>query len=96
MISINFFPMIKRSLICLAFAAVMATVSAQEQVPQPTLVKITFPEAAAITQLSDNGAWAVACGAGEDQSLPDYPYLVDAATGELTRLWDPDNPVMGA
>lgn len=73
----------------------MATVSAQEQVPQPTLVKITFPEAAAITQLSDNGAWAVACGAGEDQSLPDYPYLVDAATGELTRLWDPDNPVMG-
>lgn len=68
---------------------------AQEQPPRPTLLKITFPQSAAITSLSDNGNWATACGVGEDQSEPAYPYLINAIDGQLTELWDDSNPVMG-
>ena len=74
---------------------VLAPLCAQEQPLKPTLLKITFPQSAAITSLSDNGAWASACGVGEDQSLPDFPYLVNAVDGSLTQLWDEDSPVMG-
>lgn len=84
--------MITKSTFSLALAIAASTAGAYAQVT-PEIVKVVFPNNAFMSNLSDNGNWAVAYGTGDDQSLPDYPYLCNAVTGELTELWDDDNPV---
>ena len=85
----------RKIVLFVALMVALLPLCAQEQPPRPTLLKITFPQSAAINALSDNGSWAAASGVGEDQSEPAYPYLVNAVDGSLTELWDDDNPVQG-
>lgn len=56
------------------------------------VIPVNFEQSTAyFTSLSDNGLWAVAVATdGENTALVGWPYLVNAVTGEMTKLWTGD------
>lgn len=56
---------------------------------KPRIHQFIFEDGATIHKLSDNGAWAVACGPSADDATMDlYPKLIHIATDEVKELCD--------